>query len=41
MLEAPRFGLSLELVIGACHAGEAELAEHVDGGIGQHCLGPQ
>jgi len=41
MLEAPRFRLGLELVIGARHAGEAEFARHVDGGIGQHGLGPQ
>lgn len=30
-LEAPRFRLGLELVKGACHAGEAEFAQHVDG----------
>ena len=41
MLEAPHFRLGLEFVIGACHAGEAEFAQHVDRGIGQHCLGPQ
>ena len=40
-LEAPHFRLSLEFVIGARHACQAEFTQQVDGGICQHCLGPQ
>jgi hypothetical protein len=40
VLEVPDFRLRVEFLIGACHAGKAEIAQHVDGGIGHHdgCL---
>lgn len=37
VLELSRLRLRLEFVIRVRHAGEAELAQHVDGGVGQHC----
>jgi len=41
MLEAACFGLCVELLEGYGHAVEAEFAQHVDGGIGQHWCLPQ